>query len=379
MSETSQAALSAPQTSQTPRLPPVRPRKPRRSRFGMALLLLLGAGVLTVSILGASRFGPSENKKPPTTEVKRAPLSKVVSFGHADVPKGPTALVPALPGRVKSVKVKVNQRVKKGEVLLELDDFEARNQVLQAKAALATAQALLMKAQRGPEHKKELIAEKQAMIDAAQIKAEAANVWYKRQQDLAKDNLATKDEVTKARLDHEALLAEINAHKRALDAVKLIRPEDEIKLAQSKVDLAKAKLALAERVVSEHLLKAPYDGFVLQLMANVGDTFGPQTQEPAMTFCSDEELIIRAEVEQEFADNITIGMSAKMEDDSRNGGEWTGKVTRISRWFGPRRSRRYEPRQFNDVRTLECIIKLDKPDPNLRIGQRVRVTLLKPK
>ena len=68
-----------------------------------------------------------------------------------------------------------------------------------------------------------------------------------------------------------------------------------------------------------------------------------------------------------------------MEDDSRNGGEWTGKVTRISRWFGPRRSRRYEPRQFNDVRTLECIIKLDKPDPNLRIGQRVRVTLLKPK
>jgi hypothetical protein len=34
-----------------------------------------------------------------------------------------------------------------------------------------------------------------------------------------------------------------------------------------------------------------------------------------------------------------------------------------------------EPLQFNDVRTLECIVQLDPGQPALRIGQRVRVTL----
>jgi hypothetical protein len=33
-----------------------------------------------------------------------------------------------------------------------------------------------------------------------------------------------------------------------------------------------------------------------------------------------------------------------------------------------------EPHHFNDVRTLEAIIELDR-DENLRIGQRMKVTL----
>jgi hypothetical protein len=36
-----------------------------------------------------------------------------------------------------------------------------------------------------------------------------------------------------------------------------------------------------------------------------------------------------------------------------------------------------EPLQFNDVRTLECIITLDPNQPPLRIGQRVRVRIQK--
>jgi hypothetical protein len=34
-----------------------------------------------------------------------------------------------------------------------------------------------------------------------------------------------------------------------------------------------------------------------------------------------------------------------------------------------------EPLQYNDARTLECIIELDAGQPLLRIGQRVRVML----
>ena len=54
---------------------------------------------------------------------------------------------------------------------------------------------------------------------------------------------------------------------------------------------------------------------------------------------------------------------------------WRGKVVRLSDWYTHRRSMLQEPLQFNDVRTLECIVQLDPGQSALRIGQRVRVTL----
>ena len=64
-----------------------------------------------------------------------------------------------------------------------------------------------------------------------------------------------------------------------------------------------------------------------------------------------------------------------LRDDSTGEGIWAGHVVRISDWYTQRRSVMPEPLQYNDARTLECIIELDAGQPALRIGQRVRVTL----
>jgi hypothetical protein len=58
-----------------------------------------------------------------------------------------------------------------------------------------------------------------------------------------------------------------------------------------------------------------------------------------------------------------------------------GKVLSVSNWYSPRRSMVMEPLQYNDIRTLECLIEVDaspanqNPENMLRIGQRVRVEL----
>ena len=94
-----------------------------------------------------------------------------------------------------------------------------------------------------------------------------------------------------------------------------------------------------------------------------------------MIFCPGGRRIVRAEAEQEFARSLTIGQSASIRDDSSGEGSWTGHVIRISDWYTQRRVIMPEPLQYNDVRTLECIIEMDAGQPALRIGQRVRVTL----
>ena len=134
------------------------------------------------------------------------------------------------------------------------------------------------------------------------------------------------------------------------------------------MEAKKAKWEQAKYAAEEHELRAPADGKVLRLMTSVGDLFGQGPREPAIIFCPSGPRIIRTEVEQEFASKVQIGQTAIVEDDARLSGKWRGKVTRISDWYSTRRSMRMEPRQFNDVRTLECIVELEH-SKDLRIGR----------
>lgn len=81
------------------------------------------------------------------------------------------------------------------------------------------------------------------------------------------------------------------------------------------------------------------------------------------------------EVAQESAYRVKIGDVATIHDDSNDSRVWHGHVTTLSDWFTQRRSVLQEPLQFNDVRTLECLMTLNPDQPPLRIGQRVRVLI----
>src|SRR5262249_47277949 len=122
-------------------------------------------------------------------------------------------------------------------------------------------------------------------------------------------------------------------------------------------------------------LRAPAKGKILRILVNTGDLLVAQPKQAAIQFCPEAPRIIRAEIEQEYASRVALGQVALIKDDSAADTEWTGKVTRLSDWYTHRRLILQEPLQFNDVRTLECIIELSPSKKPPRIGQRVRVIL----
>jgi hypothetical protein len=82
-------------------------------------------------------------------------------------------------------------------------------------------------------------------------------------------------------------------------------------------------------------------------------------------------------VAQELAGRVAVGQAASARDDTTDdAATWGGKVLRVSDWYTRRRSILREPLERNDVRTLECLIALDPGQPPVRIGQRMRVTIL---
>src|SRR4051812_5104508 len=126
-------------------------------------------------------------------------------------------VIPRVAGFVKEVRVKDNQRVKKGDTLLILDDRELALKLQQAEAALATAQSNLGAARATTNASKANISSSQAGVSTvdAQIEAAKVNVWrtsqdYDRYANLIKDHSVTQQQ-------YEQALAAKQAAERQLD------------------------------------------------------------------------------------------------------------------------------------------------------------------
>jgi multidrug resistance efflux pump len=344
-----------------------------------ARLWLLGLALLGASVAGAgwvlhSHADEGRDRPSGREPTGKTPPSQVVCFGHVDVEDGVAALSPLQPGRVDKVHVKEGQDVKAGIVLLNLDRRQAQYLAAQAEADLESAQIQLDQAQKLIAQQQIKESQQQAAIDAARSRIKAMGLVISRMEDLR--NIQTNEkELEAARAKREELRAALRAEEQKFLELKLNDPRQDIRRAEADVTAKQARLDQARLGLEECDLKAPVDGTVLRLFVSAGDVFGPQSRQPAVFFCPRGPRIIRAEVEQEFADRVAVGQPTSIQDDTRAGTAWKGRVLRLSDWYTHRRSILQDPLQLNDVRTLECLIAVDPGQAPLRIGQRVRVTI----
>src|SRR5262249_53406907 len=229
-------------------------------------------------------------------------------------------------------------------------------------------------------------AEQEAAIDVARARVKQADGALARKREFVGLGQANAKELPPLLAQVEEAQAAQRAEERRLDELRLLRAapgEKPLEMRRAEADVAakEARLHQAEIGLAECQLLAPMRGTVLRVLVNRGDVLGPPSTRPAVVLAPDEELIVRAEVEQEFAAKVRTGQPVVVEDDAMDGASWTGKVETTSRWFAQRRSILLEPGQLNDARTLEAIIRLDPTPavdtarPPLRIGQRVRVVV----
>jgi multidrug resistance efflux pump len=299
----------------------------------------------------------------------------VVCFGHVDLEHGVTSLYPLQPGRVAEVLVRENEAVAAGAVLLRLDGRAARTRCDEARAALEAAEIRLAQAEKLPDQHRTRLAQQQAAIEAVRQRLSAARRLLVRKQELLAAQHLSAEEVAAAADQIKEVEALERAEQGKLAELQLNDPALEMRRARAEVAAIQARLEEARLALDECQLKAPKAGTVLRILVNPGDVLSGQPKQPAVLFCPHGPRLIRAEVDQEFAGRVAAGQAARIEDDASLGATWRGQVARLSDWYTQRRSTLLEPLQFNDVRTLECLIAVDPGQKPLRIGQRVRVTI----
>jgi multidrug resistance efflux pump len=208
---------------------------------------------------------------------------------------------------------------------------------------------------------------------------DAADKEIAQEERQVKKAILSKLLLDKAKALVASLKSQVKLEKKKLEQLKKLDVTDKAKLAALVVQAKEVQVRQARQALKDCDVTAPVDGKVLRVQVNKGEAVSSRPKQPAILFCpAAKERIIRAEVPQEYAWQVAVNNKVRIEDDTRPETSvfWTGKVIRLSDWYTHRRSILQEPLQFNDVRTLECIVSV-QPDPKkpLRIGQRVRVKI----
>ncbi|EGT4372122.1 HlyD family secretion protein [Cronobacter malonaticus] len=179
-------------------------------------------------------------------------------------------VAPKVAGYVTELRVKDNQRVKKGDLLVVIDPRDATAQRDQAQAQLSLAESQLHQAQAQLALAKvQYPAQRdQAKAQVLRAQAEFANARAEYQRQRGVDPRATSkqniDAASAQLRSAEAGLANAQAQLEVAEQVQLqIRQQEtNVEARQSQVEQARAQLQTAELNLSYTEVRAPFDGYV---------------------------------------------------------------------------------------------------------------------
>ncbi len=279
-------------------------------------------------------------------------------------------------GRVAKVLVEEGDRVKAGQILVELEPFDLRAREAEGRANLTAheseydklktgfrpeevAQANARVAQLTAEHQRLVKGPRQAEIDAARAQVEVASARltlaqrvHDRTEELFRSNSLSAQELDRAvegleaarglllarnkelqlleegtrKEDIAGAQAKLEEAKAAYDMLLAGYREQEIAQAKAKVDAADASLAAILAQIQELKIVAPMDGVVESLELQPGDLTAPGG--PVMSMMETGELWVRAYLPERL--QLEIGQTVPVTVDAFPD-ELTGEVTFISR------------------------------------------------
>ncbi len=183
-------------------------------------------------------------------------------------------IAPVAAGRVIATPVDVGARVRKGDVICELDPRDAQLRLDQAKAQLAEATANVRQMQsriglssssaafnadKVPE-----VAAAHANYESAQANAKLAAADAQRYVNLAATGDVSASAVQKARTQQETAEAQVNAARQQYEAAAngARQSSAAVSTSEASLDAVKAQVAQAEKALADTKIRAPFDGFI---------------------------------------------------------------------------------------------------------------------
>ena len=257
-----------------------------------------------------------------TEQVTRQNIASVISTnGKVEPVKNFAAYAPA-PAVVKRILVREGDHVKQGQLLLELDDADARAQAAKALAQLRAAEADLQAAQTGGTHEQVLTT--QSDLEKAQAERSDAQRNFDAVQHLQQNGAAAPAEVEAAR----NRLTKANADVQLLQS-RLKNPfsSPEMEKVQANLTQARAAYAAAQQLLRNLNVRAPFAGIVYTLPVRASAYVNGG--EVLVQVANLKDIQVRAFVDEPEIGRLAVGEKVEIRWDAVPGRTWEGKLTRV--------------------------------------------------
>jgi len=229
-------------------------------------------------------------------------------------------VAPEVGGQLAAINVHKGDRVRAGDVIAELSALELTASVAQARAALDAATASRDNVYAGV--RAEEVDALAAGIAKAKAKLEYAQAQLTRTASLAQSDTATQQALDQAENDVAAARADVAEAQANHDAAVAGPTREERAIADAQVKAAATALAVLERRLDKTILRAPADGVVTVIVAEIGENI--RAGQPVLAIEATGKRWLSFNAREDRLRGLTVG--AKVEVARQGQGEATPAV-----------------------------------------------------
>ncbi|MBA3231835.1 MAG: efflux RND transporter periplasmic adaptor subunit [Acidobacteria bacterium] len=272
------------------------------------IFIALGIVVVLGAVAFANlRFQRTDGVSVNTEAVQKRHLEAMVSASGKIQPTRSVNISADTMGRVTDLAVNEGQRVDRGQFLLQIDPRNLQTAVHRTEASLAAARSQME--------------QMQLSLETARVSLQQAEDDLRRQQELWKQGLTTRETLERADTDVKVRQADLRSQEQSVKTQELRMQEVRATAESARFDLSKVRI------------ESPITGIVTRRNIEEGETVvvGTMNNPGTVLLTIADMSVIQAEVEVDETDipSVVIGQPAKVTIDAMPGRTFTGKVTEI--------------------------------------------------
>ena len=318
--------------------------------------------VVAVLCVANGCSSPEKEKEPvvsvQTTPVKRAPISQVITVEAVVFPLEQATVAPKISSTIKKFHVQRGARVKKGDLLVELENSDlsaaaeaSKGDFEQAEASYATTVGSSLPQQI-----------QKAELDATSAKSnfEAQQKVYESRKELFQQGAIPRRDLDSAEVAFLQARSQNEQAQKQLADLQRVGKEQALKSAQGSRSSAEGRMRGAQALLSYSRITSPIDGVVTDRPLYEGDLAA--ANQPLLTVMNTSRLIAKAHVPQSEAAVLKVGNPAELKIPGLDE-PIKGRVSLVSPALDPGST------------TIEVWVEASKPDPALKPGMSVEISM----
>jgi HlyD family secretion protein len=237
---------------------------------------------------------------------------------------------PKVSGVVTRLTIEEGSRVRKGDILAELEDVDYRTDFNRFTAEMETARQKLLELERG--NRPEEISQARAQLQESEAQLESLDADWKRMQQLRRTNVATASDFDLAQSKYKAMMRQVERLRFAFALMEAGARKEKIDAARADYQTAQANLEKAKWKLDNCKIRSPITGTILKKNAEEGNLVNAIAFSGSVSLCELADLSdleVDLTVQERDISRVFKGQKCKVRAEAFPDRVYDGFVSRL--------------------------------------------------